>query len=118
MKFWKPNPPELKVVIVERPTTHLRADEFRADKELVHLAATVLANPNMQLLLSVMHNEHPAFEVLPTSADTIQRVVQQAKCEGFSICLATLESLGIKANLPERLVSTFGATEPAEQQTG
>ena len=118
MKFWKPKPPELKVVIVERPTTHLRADEFRADKELAHLAATVLANPNMQIMIQVLKNEHPGFEVLPTNADSIQRVVWQSRSEGFSLCLATLESLGIKANLPERLVSTFGADPMANQQTG
>jgi len=120
MKFWKPKPTAeaLKVVIVERPTTHLRVDEFRADKELAHLAAVVLANPNMQLMLSVLRNEHPGFEVLGSAATVNDRLVAQARAEGYTMALATLESLGIKANLPERLVSTFGAEPTAEQQTG
>jgi len=100
---------EIRVRIVDRPVTHLRADEFRADRELVHLAATVLANPNMQIMISVLKNEHPGSEVLPSSADSIQRVVWQSRSEGFSICLATLESLGVPQALPERLQATFGA---------
>ena len=118
MKFWKRKPETLQVHIVDRPVTHLRADEFRADKELVHLATTVLANSNMQIMLQVLKNEHPGFDVLPSNADSIQRVVWQARSEGFSLCLATLESLGIQATLPERLVSTFGAVDPTQQQTG
>jgi len=102
---------ELRVRLVDRPHTHLRADEFRADRELAHLAAMVLANPNMQLMLAVLRNEHPAFEVLPTGVSGNDRMVQQAKSEGYTIALATLESLGVRATLPERLVSTFGAVE-------
>lgn len=121
MKFWpwtrKPAD-ELHVRLVDRPHTALRADEFRADKELVHLAATVLANPNCQLMLAVMRNEHPGFDVLPSGADSIQRVVWQSRAEGYSIAISTLESLGVKASLPERLVSTFGAVEPPQQEAG
>lgn len=118
MKFWpnKQKPvEEIKVRLVDRPHTHLRANEFRADKELVHLAASVLANPNMQLMLAVMKNEHPAFDVLPLGTSANDRLLIQGRSEGFTIALATLESLGTKAQLPERLVSTFGAVEPQEQ---
>lgn len=102
----------LRVRMIDRPVTHLRADEFRADAELVRLAAAVLANPNLQLMLSVLRNEHPGSDVLPTGTTPNDRLVVQGRCEGYTIALATLESLGVKANLPERLVSTFGATEP------
>ena len=105
-----------KVRIVDRPVSHLRADEFRADKELVHLAATVLANANVQLMLSVMRNEHPGFEVLSPAAGPNDRLVAQARAEGYTIALATFESLGAAASLPERLVSTFGSEE--QQATG
>ncbi len=119
MKLWKWNfrkvEPELHVRLVDRPVTHLRVDEFRADKELVHLAAIVLANPNTQLMISVLKNEHPGFEVLGAGASPNDRVVAQARSEGYTIALATLESLGVKANLPERLVSTFGSEEQSEQ---
>jgi hypothetical protein len=110
--FRKTKPTDsLKVRIVDRPVTHLRADEFRADRELVHLAATVLANPNFQLLLSVLRNEHPGFEVLGPSASVNDRIVVQSRAEGWTMALATLESLGTRATLPERLVSTFGAVD-------
>ena len=120
MRFWpwKRKPAdEIRVRLVDRPHTALRADEFRADKELVHLAAAVLANPNTQLMLAVMRNEHPAFDVLGPTANGNDRVVAQARGEGYTIALATFEALGTKATLPERLVSTFGAEEP-QQQTG
>lgn len=112
---WKRKPDEIRVRLVDRPHTHLRADEFRADKELVHLAASVLANPNCQLMLQVLKNDHPGFEVLGPTASGNDRVVQQARSEGFTMAIATFEALGTKATLPERLVSTFGATEPQEQ---
>lgn len=107
----------LKVRLLDRPHTHLRADEFKADKELVHLAAVVLENSNMQLLLQVMRNEHPGFEVLPFGTNANDRLLAQGRSEGYSIALATLESLGVQANIPERLVSTFGSEEK-ESQTG
>lgn len=117
MRFWpwKRKPDEIRVRLVDRPHTHLRADEFRADKELVHLAASVLANPNVQLMLAVMKNEHPGLEVLPFGTNANDRLIAQGRSEGYVIALATFESLGVKASLPERLVSTFGATEPQEQ---
>lgn len=109
----------LQVRLVDRPVCNLRADEFRADKDLAHLAATVLASPNMQLMIAVLRNEHPGNEVLPADAGVNERVAAQARSEGYTIALATLESLGVKADLPERLVSTFGAVEPGSNaQTG
>ncbi len=110
--LWRSKQKEaLKVRLIDRPITHLRADEFRADAELVHLAAVALQNPNLQLMLSVMRNEHPGNEVLTSEADSIQRVVHQARGEGWTMALATLESLGVKATLPDRLVSSFGVTD-------
>ncbi len=110
---------ELQIKLVERVATGLRADEFRADKNLVHLAATLLANPNMHLMLAVMRNEHPSNEVLPVTAGANERFAQQARGEGWTMALATLESLGVQADLPARLISTFGATEPGSSaQTG
>ena len=102
----------MRIRLLDRPHTHLRADEFRADRELTHLAATVLANPNTQLMVQVLRNEHPGFEVLGAGVSANDRLVAQARAEGYTIALATLESLGVRASLPERLVSTFGAVEP------
>lgn len=107
----------LKVRLVDRPLCALRVDEFRADKELVHLAAVVMADPNFQIMVQVLRNDHPGFDVLPSGADSIQRIVKEAQGEGYTMALATLESLGIQANIPERLVSTF-ESEPSESQTG
>ena len=106
---WPRKKTELRVRLVDCPVTHLRADEFRADKELVHLAAGVLANPNMQIMLQVLKNEHPGHEVLISAASLNDRIVRQAMAEGYEICLSTLESLGKEQSLPARLQSTFGA---------
>lgn len=111
MQFFKRKKPAVQIRVVDVPVTHLRADEFRANKELVHLAAQVLANPNLKLMLSVMKNEHPAFEVLGPTATGNDRVVKQSQSEGYTMFLATFESLGVSASLPERLEATFGATE-------
>ena len=121
MRFWpwKRKPAdEIRVRLVDRPHTALRADEFRADKELVHLAATVLANPNVQLMIQVLKNEHPALEVLPFGTNPNDRLLAQGRGEGFTMALATFEALGTKATLPERLVSTFGAVDTANAETG
>ncbi len=110
----------VQVQLLERAATQLRADEWRADKELVHLAATVLAQPNVQLMLTVLRNEHPGSEVLPAGTNPNDRLVAQGRSEGYTIALATFEALGVKADLPERLVSTFGAVDNqgAQAQTG
>ncbi len=119
--LWKQKQREvLRVRMIDRPVTALRADEWRADKELVHLAAGVLANPNVQLMIAVLRNEHPGSEVLPAGTNPNDRLVAQGRSEGYTIALATFEALGVKADLPERLVSTFGAVDNqgAQAQTG
>lgn len=97
----------LKVRLVDRPLCDLRLDEFRSDKNLVNLAATVLANSNMQVMLQVLRNEHPGFDVLPHGSNPNDRIIQQARSEGYEICLSNLEALGKEQLLPERLQSTF-----------
>ena len=89
--FWKPKP--VQVQVIRRDETKLRMHEWRADPALCTLAAKVLNDPNLQLMLSVLKNEHPAKTALPYGVHMDDRVVLQARSEGYEMFMANLEAL-------------------------
>ena len=51
-----------------------------------------------------------------TLADTNARAIQQARCEGYTMCLADFESMGYSAMNNEPLEAEFGAEEISEKE--
>lgn len=89
--FW-PNV-ETRVVVLERAATKMRLQEWMADQTMTNNARKVLDNPTMQLMVSVLHTEHPAFVVIDPGTNLQDRAVHQARCEGYTLALANLEAL-------------------------
>lgn len=101
----------IRVEVVRRDESKLRLLEWNQDDRLCHLGAKMLANPDLQLMLSVLKNEHPSKTVLHYGTNLDVRAVWQARSEGYEMCLANLEALGTSVKpipLPEPM---FAAEE-------
>lgn len=104
----------IKIQPLEREVCRLRAYEWRADKQFVAMAASVLNQPNLKLMLDCVTNEHPAFNVLTDGTDAQSRVVQQARGEGYTMAIENLLSLAREQALPERIAATFEPERKAD----
>src|SRR5690242_5822877 len=99
--------PPVKVTHVEREVCRLTVGEWRADKGFVATAAGVLIDPRVKQMLDCLANSAPGQEVLPLSAGAHERIVQQARQEGYVMALANFAALGREQALPEALESVF-----------
>jgi hypothetical protein len=107
--------PRRAIQIVERELGSLTLNDWRQDKSLCAQAAGVLSSPIVRQMLQVIHNSHPAFQVM-VNGDTASRALQQARCEGYTMALADIESMGINAIAGEAVEAEFGEEEiPAEE---
>ena len=107
---WPWNRTSAKVVVLTREATKLRLHEWQADQELTNQAAMVLRDTRVQLMIAVLHNEHPAF-IYSDVGSLEERAVLQARSEGYTMALANLEALGHFRKLKAAPDSTF---EPEE----
>ena len=92
------------VVPVHVAQTKMRLSQWRANQGMTNLAGKITRNPDFELMLSVLHNEHPAFVVCDAGTSLQDRAVYQARCEGYTLALANLEALAIhqpEVNMPE-----------------
>lgn len=105
-----PLPPQRRVVIVETELGSLTLDQWRGDKGLTEQAHGALTSPLLRRMLQVLHNSHPAFQVM-MSGDTNARALQQARCEGYTMALADLESMGGHLPTPEAMEAGFEGEE-------
>lgn len=85
----------LQIQVVRRDESRLQLNEWQLDARLCAMAAKVLMEPNLQLMLSVVKNEHPYRRALPLGASMDDRAVHQARAEGYEMALATLERLAV-----------------------
>lgn len=104
-------PPEkIKVVTVSSHT--LRLAQWRQADQLVVEAVALARNPTYVMQLQVLKNEHlvhtafPAIGVSPTD-----RIVHQAKCEGYELALNNLEAMTKPMKATRPLEATFAAPE-------
>ena len=102
----------VRVMVLNREPFKLALSEFRADKNMAAMAEKVVGNPNFRLMLQVLYNSSPAWEVM-LSATTEQRAIQQARIEGYTMALANLESMSTHQMIQQRIEATY---EPEEEQ--
>ena len=50
-----------------------------------------------------------------TLADASARAIQQARCEGYTMCLADFESMGNQIVPPENIEADFGQEEVSDK---
>jgi hypothetical protein len=84
---------ETQIKVIHRKATELRLHEWRQDSRLVGAARALLTGDHMKIMLDVLRNEHPGNTVFTSTVDLQTRAAHQAKCEGYTICLANLEAM-------------------------
>ena len=105
MKWFRKRP--VKIQVLRRDESKLRLAEWQNDPALCSLASKVLGNPDLQLMLSVMRNEHPSHIVLRLGVATDDRLVHQARAEGYEMFFANLEALAINTTPVPQPESVF-----------
>ena len=112
LPFLKPKPViAVSVTLIERDRVSLRLHELRADERMAAGMASALNNQYMVVAADVLRNEHPAFNVLPPDAPEHVRAAHQAKCEGYTLCLANLLSMGTHQKINPELIADFSDEE-------
>src|SRR6185436_13410382 len=86
--------PKPGLSIVRRQSSNLRLQEWQSSPELVAKGQELLQNPIMQIVLDVMANESPVHLEFAESVTIEHRAMQQAKVEGYHLCLTNIKSIG------------------------
>lgn len=97
----------IQLQIVRQHESKLRLTEWQQDQRLCAMAARMLADPNLQLMLAVLRNEHPLHTALPYGVSLDDRAVLQARAEGYEMFLSNLERLAVSTGLEPMPEATF-----------
>lgn len=104
-----------QVRIAERDPCRLRLTEWRSSPDLTGQARRCLSDVHFRTMLDVLDREHPAGIVLPDNASIEMRAVWQARCEGYTMAIANIESMAIYNKPEEALEATFEPPESDNQ---
>lgn len=115
LKFWKQpaTTQETSIQVVTVPSIDLTMDQWRSQGVLVGKAKESLDAEPFTTMVQVLRNESPANKGLPLNATAAERVVMQAKIEGYNLCLANLRLLAVAKGKSKPLEATF---EPEEKE--
>ena len=104
----------LQTQIVRRDSCRLTIDQWRSDRGMVKLASKIMSNPDFQLMIDVLRTHHIVNYSLMLNPTMEQRAFQQAKGEGYSLCLSNLESMA-QYSIPEsELIEDFQPETPPQ----
>lgn len=93
--------------IIRRDVTRIKPDEWRTSETCLGIAQKFLRDPEFWLLLDCVRNEHPDKIFFLKEVPLEERALQQARIEGFMMCLNTLESLGTPMRQVDQLRATY-----------
>jgi hypothetical protein len=114
LKFWKKKRP-VKLEVVRVGSHKLRLSEWQKDRELVGMAQRTMLNPDLQMMIQVLQNEHPGWQVLHPLSPEIARACQQSRIEGYTMALANLEAL-CRFNEPQQQLDATFESEQIEKE--
>lgn len=103
-----------RVVVLNRDSSNVTCDEYRANGDLVIAARKVINDPDFRLMLDAVRNTHVGKYDLPDNATIEQRAMVQAECQGFNLAIRMLLRLAVPPENPKQLVPTF---EPPDYNT-
>ena len=119
--FLKKSKPQLRLTprpvikIIERELGSLTLADWRQDRVLCAQAGSALSSPLIRQMLQVLHNSHPAFQVL-VRGDMNERAMQQARSEGYTLALADFESMGTMQAGNEPVETGFEQEEISQEE--
>ena len=103
------------VVYEKREAWRLSLEEWRKLDQMVAESIALSRNPTYRAQLDVLRNAHPVHNIFsPVGISPTDRVVHNAKCEGYELCLNNLESMTKALKKSKPLEATF---EPPQLQT-
>lgn len=91
MSFFKKKPHRIR--IIRRQESDLRLRDWQMDGQLCSMASKLMARDDMKLVLAVLRNEHPLLTALPYGVSMDDRVVLQARAEGYQMALNNLDAM-------------------------
>jgi hypothetical protein len=99
--------PEVRVTYVQHDATELRLDDWRKNPNLTEAARRLFQDKTYKLLRQMLDNENPCHNVLALGVSPNDRIVHQARIEGYAMSLNNLDA-ATKAILTKgSLVATF-----------
>jgi hypothetical protein len=105
--LWPPyDEPQVQVKIVSSHT--LTLIQWRKQEKLVADAIALARNGTFQMMLQVLHNDHPArngFASIGTSME--DRAAHEAKIEGYEACLNKIKEMSQPWTISKPLIATF-----------
>lgn len=105
-----------KIEVMRRDLNRLTVEEWRSDPGWVATGASVLHDSKLRMMLDVVANSAPGNEVLPLGTSTQDRLVAQARQEGYVMALANLEALGVEKPIQRAVEALFDPPERREAQ--
>lgn len=108
----------VKVRLVHREVGRMTVQEWRRDGHWVGQAQAVLRDGRLRLMLDAVANSGPGLDVLPLGTGAQDRIVQQARQEGYVMALANLEALGRMVQEEEPVQATFQEPEQGQAVEG
>jgi len=101
----------IKVQLVSSST--LTLDQWRRDTRLVASAKELARHEVFRMMAAVLENSHVRFVALPTvGASQDDRAAQQARSEGYQICLNNLEAMSKDWKTGQMPPETFRPVQP------
>lgn len=107
------------VQVVPRDPCRVSLLEWRTNPDLLRIATKFLRDPEFRMMLDVLDRENPASMSFTMSARASlkDRAVQQAKCEGYVMAIANLESMGTPWEPPQAPPEATFEPEETPQET-
>jgi len=103
-----PNKPSDAIRVQTVQSTKLTLEQWRKDESLLTAMATLERQPTFILAIQCLRNSHPCHSVFtPMGVNPTDRIVHQAKIEGFELALNGLSSLSVPFKTPVKVESTF-----------
>lgn len=108
--------PSALVKVETREAFRLTLEDWRKQEQLVLESRTLAKHPTYRAHLDILRNSHPCHTLFaPIGVSPTDRIVHQAKCEGYELALNNLEAMTKPFKHQKPLEATFES--PLESTT-
>ena len=102
--------------MVRRESWSITVDQWRGSEQMVLESIALARNLTYRAQLDVLHNSHQCHTLFtPIGVNPTDRIVHQARIEGFELCLNYLESMAKPLKKHAPLEATFA--DPDQKPT-
>lgn len=114
-RFKRQSRVEVKVQVV--PSNKIRLSEWQKNQSLTSAMIALERNETYRMAVQLLENEHPRRLIFsPIGISPNDRIVHQAKIEGYELCLNNLAALSKFVKEKKDLQATFEEPEPQQRR--